>query len=119
MERILVIDDDPDMLEIFDLTFGREGYNMVASTNGNLINHIAEYHPNLIMLDVHLENQPRNGMELCQELKSTAAARHIPIILYSYDLEVEQMADDCGADDFLQKPFGLNALRSKVKAYLS
>jgi len=72
--------------------------------------------PDLILRDVLLSGE--DGCEICQRLKDNEQTRHIPVILLSAHAGLRETADECGANDFLAKPFRIAALRDIVKKHL-
>ncbi len=118
-KKIVVVDDDPDILDALQMTLEDEGYDVTTTekgeyaenlrgTNGNL--------PDLIILDVLLSG--KDGRTICQKLKSQPETRHIPIIMISAHPNAKQSVKDVGADNFLAKPFDVNELLALVAKYL-
>src|SRR5260370_7701054 len=70
----------------------------------------------LIMLDILL--QSKDGRKICQQLKSDPKTSHMPVIVLSAHSDASQLANDCGADDFIEKPFDVDVLISTVEKYL-
>ena len=117
-KKILFIEDDPDIYEILNIVFVDEGYEVIGFKSISSINQISLIHPDLILLDVRIVGSVADGNEICRQLKSDAASNQIPIILLSAERDLHHMAADCGADDFMFKPFGLVELISKVQSYI-
>lgn len=117
-KRILVIDDDEDLLEIFNLVFQEEGYEVVISNTGEAAKHIKVIHPDLILLDVRIIGSVKNGAEICAEIKSEYQEEAPPVILVSGETDLAMLADECGADTFIPKPFDIVDMLARVKAYL-
>lgn len=117
--KILVIDDDPDILEIIGMILKEEGFDVELMKNGmNIFEHIYEFGPDLIILDVMLGNM--DGREICNNIKSTLSTSHIPVILISASYDIYELGKkNCTPDDFLEKPFDLMKLIHKVELKLS
>ena len=119
MKRILIIDDDEDILEIFNLIFQNEGYNVVLSNNGDAAENIFEIGPDLVILDVRIVGSVKNGGEICSDLKEKFKDARLPVILISAEHDVRRIASECGADAYLNKPFDLAHLLTTVKELLN
>jgi two-component system response regulator VicR len=117
-KRILVIDDDEDLLEIFNIVFQEEGYDVVISNTGEAAEHIQIIHPDLILLDVRIVGSAKNGAEICAEIKSQYREKAPPVILVSGESDLAILANECGADTFISKPFDIIDMMMEIKSYL-
>jgi DNA-binding response OmpR family regulator len=118
-KKILVVDDDPDILEALRMILEDEGYEVTTSEKGEYAENLHDTNgglPDLIILDVFLSGM--DGRLICQKLKSQAETSHIPIIMVSAHPNARQSAKTIGADDFLAKPFDLVELLTTVERYL-
>ncbi len=117
--KILVVDDDLDILEVIGLILESEGYEVDLMSNGRQVfEHISEFHPDLIIMDVMLGNM--DGREICNNLKNTEDTLHIPVIMISATHNMaEFVKKDCRPDDFLEKPFDIVNLINKVELKLT
>ena len=115
---LLIIEDDPDILNILELIFLEEGYRVIISENGNETYDLSAILPDLILLDIQLTSGGREGADICLRLKSQDITRHIPIILLSAELDIRALWVECGADDYVRKPFDVDDLSNKVKNLL-
>lgn len=118
-KRILVIDDDPDILEILDIIFQQEGYEVVLSETGEETEHIGDIKPDLILLDLEIKGSNKDGAVICAYLKSQPETQTLPIVLLSSKSDVGKICSECGADDYLLKPFDNIQLSTKIKQYLA
>lgn len=116
-KKLLIIEDDVDILQILDLIFCEEGYNVVLSETGSESWELSEMKPDLILLDLRLSTLGREGAEICTRLKSQPATCHIPIILLSAERDIKQVCKECGANDYLSKPFDIEQLSSMVSSW--
>lgn len=98
-----------------NIVFQDEGYNVVISNTSKILEDIIEIAPDLILLDVHIPTSPKNGDEICIELKSEPTTQNLPVILVSGESNIEQICVACGANDFVRKPFDLGSLSEKVR----
>ncbi len=116
---ILVVDDLPELLELYRIIFRRVNYEVYTVTHGQTALQYAAQHPfDVILLDVMMPGL--NGYEVCRQLKAEERTRHVPVILISAsgDGQVLQLAQAAGATAFLRKPFSPVELLTKVKAIL-
>ena len=115
MKKILVVDDDDDVLETIQLILEIGGYDVEPLNDAEQVfERIAEFEPNLIILDVVLGKI--DGRVICSQLKNHSDTQNIPILMMSglYDInEVQEM--DCAPDDFMQKPFKMDVLLEKIE----
>lgn len=115
MNKILVVDDDDDVLETIQLILEIGGYDVEPLNNAELVfERIEEFEPNLIILDVVLGKI--DGRVICSQIKNHGDTKDIPVLMMSglYDLkEVKDM--ECAPDDFMQKPFKMDVLLEKIE----
>ena len=117
--KIVVIEDEPDILEIVSYNLKREGYSVVGVDRGDAaLNIIRNESPNLIILDLMLPGM--DGLSICQQMKSDPIVRDIPIIIVSAKGEESDIVIglELGADDYLAKPFSPRELLARVKVVL-
>lgn len=112
-KRILVVDDEPDILEFLQVILEEEGYTVVTSDKGEYLEQLHNGGlPHLILLDVLLSG--KDGREIVKYLKTQQETRHIPVIMISAHPSAEETARQAGADDFLAKPFNIDVLLEKI-----
>lgn len=117
--RILLVDDEPDILEFIGYNLSREGYTVYKSFNGKqAIEKAREVLPHLIILDVMMPEM--DGMETCRELRRFPELSHSVIaFLTARGEDYSQLAGfEAGADDYIAKPIKPGLLLSRVKALL-
>ena len=117
--KILLADDEPDVLEFLGYNLRKEGYQVFSCLNGEEAIKIAEeVHPQLIILDVMMPGM--DGIETCTEIRLRADLRNtIVIFLTARGEDYSQIAGfEAGADDYLTKPIKPKILISRVKALL-
>lgn len=115
-KRITVADDDPAILDAVGMVLEMEGYVVNATLNGNTVLTQDEL-PDVYILDIWMSGA--DGRELCKKLKSEEKTKNIPVILISASNDLKRSAETAGADDFLAKPFEINALLEKIEKALS
>ena len=115
--KILVVDDNPHILEAVALVLDTEGFEVRTITKSEDVEkEIKEYKPNLILLDLLLSG--RNGEEITKVLKKDPKTKSIPIIIISAHPMAEKTAKGAGADGFIAKPFDINDLLSQINNLL-
>lgn len=118
-EKILLVDDEPDILEIVGYNLKKEGFEVFTADNGKEAIRIAKAeNPDLIILDVMMPEM--DGMETCYQIRNTASLKDTLIaFLTARGEDYSQIAGfDAGADDYITKPVKPRVLVSKVKAIL-
>jgi len=119
MPRILIVDDDKDLLAVVKTLLQKKGFDVTIYTDSeNIIDAVKSCEPQLILLDVFLSGV--DGLEVCKRLKLAPNSRHIPIIIFSaYPRVAETAIYEFGANDFIAKPFEVNDLVKKIHKVLS
>jgi CheY-like chemotaxis protein len=117
-KKILVVDDEPDLLKVTLIRLKKTGYEVYSCTDGQEVFDITRrVMPDLIILDVYLP--AINGDDVAKILKKDDKLKHIPIILISATtMTLDERARECGADGYLTKPFEPEELISIVKKIL-
>ena len=117
MKRILVVDDNSDILQVVRIFLESNGYEVSTISKGdNILNDVVNYSPQIILLDVYLRGS--NGVEICNQLKSNSTTKHIPIIMFSAQTNDYLILRKCAADDFIAKPFDEKTLIEKISNLL-
>ena len=115
-QTVLVVDDDPNVVELVRLYLERDGYRVLMALDGaNGLALALEEQPSLVVLDVMLPHL--NGLDVCRALRQESA---VPIIMLTARVEVEDRLAglDLGADDYITKPFSPRELAARVRAVL-
>ena len=118
-QKILIIEDEPDIRKTLEYNISREGYHVVsASSLVEAKSHFESDSFSLILLDLMLPDG--SGLDLCREIKSDKEKSSIPIIiLTAKDDEVDKVVGfELGADDYVTKPFSVRELILRMKAVL-
>lgn len=117
VKKILIADDEPDILEIIQYNLQNEGYDVATAKNGNdAIDLAKRYQPDLIILDIMMPG--KNGIEVCNILRLQPAFNDTLIVFLTAlsDEGTEVKGLETGADDYLTKPVSPKVLVSKVNA---
>ena len=113
-KKILLVDDEVDLLQFIKYRLESFGYEIVTLTTGEeALAWLATNIPDLILLDIVLPNI--QGEEVCKRLKSNDKLKHIPIILYNAKCDISEEAKRVCADDCMGNPFASQDLLFKIK----
>lgn len=118
-ERILVVDDEEDILELVRFNLDKEGFSTsVAGSGEEALKHVRETLPDLVVLDLMLPGI--DGLEVCRAMKREARTRDIGIVILSAKGEEADVVTglELGADDYLAKPFSPKVLIARVRNVL-
>jgi two-component system alkaline phosphatase synthesis response regulator PhoP len=116
-ERILVVDDEEDLLELIRYNLSKEGYRVTCAASGEqAVREARANPPDLILLDLLLPSV--DGLEVCKLLKNDARTKHVPIIMLTAKSEEADIVTglELGADDYITKPFSPRVLVARIKA---
>jgi two-component system phosphate regulon response regulator PhoB len=119
MERVLIVDDDPDIVRLVSYNLSHAGYEVQTATTGRKALELIQQHPpDLIVLDLMLPDV--DGMEVCRSLRQQAPSRRIPIVmLTARGEEIDRVVGfELGADDYVAKPFSPRELVLRIKSIL-
>lgn len=116
--KVLVVDDDLDILEVVNLLLSMNGFIVkTLSRTERLHEEASSFNPGLILLDINIKGY--DGREICKQLKSPSSQfRHIPVILFSAMNNLEFSYPECEANDFVAKPFESIELVRKIKKHI-
>jgi two-component system KDP operon response regulator KdpE len=112
--RILIADDDPQLVRALRVTLGARGYDVVTASDGTAaVNAVIEEHPDLLLLDLGMPGL--SGVEVIQAVRGWSA---MPILVVSGRTDASDKVDalDAGADDYVTKPFVIDELLARVRA---
>ena len=118
-EKILVIDDEEDILELLKYNLSREGYQVsCAATGEDALRQVASGLPDLIILDLMLPGM--DGLEVARTIKADPLTKDTPIVMLTAKGEEADIVTglELGADDYITKPFSPRVLLARVRAVL-
>lgn len=116
---ILIVDDEPDILDLLEYNLSSRDYMVERASNGEeALERASELQPDLIILDVMMPGM--NGIETCKYIRQDAQLRTIPVLMLTARTEEESMIEglDSGADSYLGKPVSMPVILSQVRALL-
>jgi DNA-binding response OmpR family regulator len=119
-KKILVVDDEADLVETIRFPLQMEGFNVLVSYNGeDALNQARKENPDLILLDLMLPKL--DGYKVCRLLKFDERYKHIPILMLTAKTQEKDklLGKETGADEYITKPFDIDDLMKRVKAYLN
>ena len=116
--RLLIVDDEEDTLNLIKSILENQYQLSMASDGDGALKQVEEFLPDLILIDMVMPG--KNGLEVCKILKSNKKTKHIPVIIFSVlNRDVDRkLAKDSGADGYFVKPFSVEKLRSEVQKQL-
>ena len=117
--RILVVEDEEDLLELVRFNLAREGYQVQGLARGEeALRAVRAQPPDLLLLDLMLPGM--DGLELCRLLRADEATRALPIVMLTAKGEESDVVAglELGADDYISKPFSPRVLLARVRAVL-
>jgi len=111
-KKVLVIENDRDIRDIVSLILDEAGFNCLGMPEPEKIEHLREFDPDIILIDEFINSKP--GHRLCLRIKHDETLQHLPVIILSTANNIELIAKECKANDFVRKPFDVDDLVSKV-----
>jgi DNA-binding response OmpR family regulator len=119
-EKILIIDDEPDIVETLTLMLQARNYDVVTAMDGTEgLAKVKTERPDITLLDIMMPGM--SGYDVCQKLKTSNDTKKMPVIMLTAKGENEAVmkARKAGADDYIVKPFNLPTLVNKVNKLLA
>jgi DNA-binding response OmpR family regulator len=118
---VLIVDDDPDIVDLLMATLRPEGFRLLSASDGETaLALVRAERPDLVLLDWMMPG--RTGLEVCRTLRTEAdlQLRQVPVVLLTSRAEEEDIAAGfaAGATDYLTKPFRPSHVRSRVRSWL-
>lgn len=116
-KNIYVVEDNDDIRELVSYLFESEGYVVRSfATATEFKTGIGNTLPDIFLLDIMLPDG--NGMDICNDLKSSSASKNIPVVLMSANTNETYIGEESLADDFISKPFDIDELVKRVGTLL-
>lgn len=119
VNKILVVDDEPNIRELAQIILQDEGYNVITADNGvDAIQKVKDEMPDLVLLDIVMPGM--NGLEVCKILKTEAKTKFTPIVMFTVlgrDTDIK-LAQESGCDGYFLKPFSPEKLIAEVRERL-
>ena len=111
-KKVLVVENDYDIRDIVAYILEEEGFECMGIPEPETMESFLAFKPDIILIDEFINNQP--GHRLCLKIKQFESLRQIPVIILSTANNIELIAEECKADDYIRKPFDVNEMIGKV-----
>jgi DNA-binding response OmpR family regulator len=116
--RVMIFDDDADLLEVCSIVLKTKNYSVIGINKcSDIIHEVKSFSPNVILMDNWIPDV--GGVKATQQLKNTPELKSIPVIFFSANDRVEDLAREAGAEFYLQKPFEIEELEAAVSKAVS
>jgi len=116
-KKIIIFDDDEDILSICTYILEEQGWDVRTYTNcNNIVDKVTEVAPNVILMDNWIPDE--GGIIATQALKNNNELKNIPVIYFSANSDIQLLADHAGAESYLAKPFDLEELERVINNVL-
>jgi DNA-binding response OmpR family regulator len=115
MKRIVLVEDDEPIRDIFHIVFKESGYDLINLDSGEKIINNEIDAPDLFILDKQISGA--NGLEVCRFIKSSEKFKNVPVVMLSANPDIKTLAKDAGADEAIAKPFSLKKLRETIAKF--
>ncbi|MFW0717921.1 response regulator [Pedobacter sp. N23S346] len=113
-KKVVLVQDNKEILEIMDQVLEEEGFDVTASLTTDPVDRIDEIEPDVVIVDDHIKGDKR-GSEVIKELKSDPETEDVSAVLTSTSNKLPQQAEECKADDYIEKPFDIDHMINVVK----
>ncbi len=115
-KKVLLVEDNQDICEIVKWVLEEDGYAVTVTSHVPATN-LRGFKADLIVLDEWVND--REGHMLCKEIKALHDLKHIPVVIFSTAIDIEELMQTCGADGFVRKPFDIGDLVIEVNRLLA
>jgi DNA-binding response OmpR family regulator len=117
MKKILVLDDDAEILTLVEMTLRIHHYDVQAISRWEEVyDSIQNFQPDLLLMDISLNGA--DGRDICKQIKEQLGMQHLPVILFSAMEDNGSFIHECGAQAFLAKPYELDKLLGTIHSYV-
>ena len=111
-KKVLIIENDREIREIVSFILEEEGFSTMSIAEPESLEHLLPFKPNVILIDEFINSKP--GHRLCHKIKQVDQLKHIPVIIISTAHNIELIATECQANDYVRKPFDIHEMVEKV-----
>jgi len=119
LKKILIVDDEADVVEVIEMLLKSEAYDVLKAYDGKeALGILEDDTPDLVILDIMMPEI--DGVEVCRRMRKLEKMKEVPIIMFSAKLSAQDKKNsfDAGADGFITKPFNARGFISGIKTYL-
>jgi len=108
-KKVLIFDDDTDILEVCTIVLETNGFEVTTQGNcDDLLRKVLDCSPDVVLMDNKIP--PIGGITATREIKATPAFRDLPVVYFSANQDIARLAAEAGADHYIEKPFDLDEL---------
>lgn len=111
-KKILIIENDQDIRQIVVFILEEQGFETFSIPEPENLSEIIPFTPDVILLDEFINSRP--GHRLCHQIKQVDILKQIPVIILSTANDIELIVSECGANDYIRKPFDVEDMIEKV-----
>ena len=113
-EKVLIFDDDADILEVCTIVLEMHGFEVITEKNcEDILAKIDDHTPDVLLMDNKIP--PLGGIQACRTIRASAGHAGLPIVFFSANQDVGRLAAEAGADQYIEKPFDLETLVSTLR----
>jgi len=111
-KRVLIIENDQDIRQIVEFVLQEHGFDTLSIPEPDNVSELLNFHADVILLDEFINSRP--GHRLCLKIKQVPSLAATPVIILSTANDIELIASECRANDYMGKPFDIEILVEKV-----
>jgi two-component system phosphate regulon response regulator PhoB len=111
-KKILIIENDQEIRNIVTYILEDAGFATMSIPEPDSLDRVVRFKPDMILIDEFINSKP--GHRLCLQIKQVRELLHVPVIVLSTANNIEQIATDCKANDYIRKPFDIEDMLDKV-----
>jgi DNA-binding response OmpR family regulator len=111
-KKVLIIENDQDIRSLITLLLEEVGFETFSSPEPDKLDQILEFKPDIILIDEFINNRP--GHRFCLKVKNNPELKDTPVVILSTANNIELIAEECKANDYVKKPFDISHMVEKV-----
>lgn len=111
-KKVLIVENDQDIRHIVAFILEEQGFETLSIPEPEDLAAIVPFKPDVILLDEYINSRP--GHRLCRQIKQVPGLKQVPVIILSTANDIELIAKECEANDFIRKPFDVSDIVNKV-----
>ena len=111
-KKVLIIENDDDIRDIVEYILEEQGFSILSIPEPQSLTEVLQFGPDVILIDEFINSQP--GHRLCLRIKRDVVLQQIPVIVLSTANDIELIATECEANDYIRKPFDVHDMVKKV-----
>jgi two-component system phosphate regulon response regulator PhoB len=115
-KKVLIIENDQDIRHIVEFILNEHGFETMSIAEPDDLSEIIPFAPDVILLDEFINSKP--GHRLCRKIKQVSGLAKVPVIILSTANDIELIATECDANDYIRKPFDIEDIVGKVLNFI-